>query len=673
MPKQAKKLITPKSFSLRSTDTTLKSLKILNVAIVGGGVRCKALLEMVFGHKFKRFRMNVLGVADPNRRASGLVYARRQGISTTSDYHDFYKLGSLDLIIEVTGKKELRDEIVESKPRHIRIMDHDAANLFWDFLQLEDEQAIYERETIEKVRKEFSQHARELSVLNTIIHTVNQSLDFHSIGQETVKKVRRWLDMDMAWMHIRDPKANKWESFADQDASGEIRKDFPGEIQPEYFLSKAHDKESPVIINKISLLPPVLKRRGIRSMVTLPLYSGDELVGVMCLASRVPREFLEREIQVLRSIAEEIAIGIAKATLFQTVCQDKREWESTFNAITAHIFIIDSRFRILKANKAFLTDYELDDAQQRKCYEVVYRRKESCQKCALEEVFRSRATLSFEKEHPVLGGFFRYNYFPAFSAEGEISSVTVYEEDITEIKRAEEKIIDFQKRLIKSESIAAMGRLAASIAHEIRNPLGALSNSISLLRKNLSLSGPQQELMEIMSEEVGRLNSIVHDFLTYSRPKKLQYRRTDINRLLSEMVTFLTKDKELMGKCQIQCLFEDMSLVQVDAGQIRTAVSNLLINALQATRGKGLVTITTEKAMLNHHPFFKIGIHDNGRGIPQEHIKRVFEPFFSTRAKGLGLGLSIARRIVEEHAGDIEVKSEEGAGTSVFVMLPLER
>ena len=93
----------------------------------------------------------------------------------------------------------------------------------------------------------------------------------------------------------------------------------------------------------------------------------------------------------------------------------------------------------------------------------------------------------------MLGGFFRYNYFPAFSAEGEISSVTVYEEDITEIKRAEEKIIDFQKRLIKSESIAAMGRLAASIAHEIRNPLGALSNSISLLRKNLSLSGPQQE------------------------------------------------------------------------------------------------------------------------------------------------------------------------------------
>jgi PAS domain-containing protein len=141
----------------------------------------------------------------------------------------------------------------------------------------------------------------------------------------------------------------------------------------------------------------------------------------MCLASRVPKEFLDREIQVLRSIAEEIAIGIAKATLFHRVCQDKREWESTFNAITAHIFIVDSRFCILKANEAFLADYELDDAEQRKCYEVIYHKKESCQKCALEEVFRSRTTLSFEKEHPVLGGFFRYNYFPAFSAEGEIS------------------------------------------------------------------------------------------------------------------------------------------------------------------------------------------------------------------------------------------------------------
>ncbi len=651
----------------------MNTLKTLNVAIAGGGAKCKALLEMTFGHKFKNFRMDVLGVADPNPRAPGLVYARKHGIFTTSDYHDFYGLKSLDLIIEVTGKRVVRDEIVDSKPRHIRIMDHDAANLFWDFLQLEDERAIYERETIDKVRKEFSQHAKELSVLNSIIHTVNRSLDVQSISQETVKKVRRWLDMDVAWVCVRDPKRNEWESFGDQDATGEIPKDFFGEMRPEYFLGKADDKNRPVITNKISALQPTLRKFGIRSMVNLPLYSGDELVGVMCLAGRMPREFVEREIQILRSIGEEIAIGIAKARLFDTVCQDKREWESTFNAITAHIFIVDSRFRILQANKAFLADYGLDDAEQRRCYEVVYRGKEPCRKCPLPEVFESNATVSLQREHPVLGGFFQYNYFPAFTPDGEISSVTIYEEDITEIKRAEEKLIDFQKRLIKSESIAAMGRLAASIAHEIRNPLGALSNSISILRKSVTLAGPQQELMEIMAEEVGRLNNIVHDFLTYSRPKKLRYTNTDINKLLSEMVTLLTKDKELMGDCQIQCLFEDMPPVQVDAGQIRTAIQNPLINALQAARGKGLVTITTERATLNHHPFFKIGIHDNGKGISQDHTKKIFEPFFSTRAKGLGLGLAIARRIVEEHAGDIEVKSEQGAGTSVFIMLPLER
>jgi len=654
-------------------DTTSNTFKTLNVAIAGGGTKCKALLEMTFGHKFKDFRMDVMGVADPNPRAPGLVYARKHGIFTTSDYHDFYGLKSLDLIIEVTGKRVVRDEIVDSKPRHIRIMDHDAANLFWDFLQLEDERAAYERETIEKVRKEFSQHAKELSVLNSIIHTVNRSLDVQSISKETVKKVRRWLDMDVAWVCVRDPKRNEWESFGDQDATGEIPKDFFDEMRPEYFLGKADDKNRPVITNKISALPPTLRKFGIRSMVNLPLYSGDELVGVMCLAGRMPREFVEREIQILQSIGEEIAIGIAKARLFDTVCQDKREWESTFNAITAHIFIVDSRFRILQANKAFLADYGLDDADQRRCYEVVYRGKEPCRKCPLPEVFESNATVSLQREHPVLGGFFRYNYFPAFTPDGEVSSVTIYEEDITEIKRAEEKIIDFQKRLIKSESIAAMGRLAASIAHEIRNPLGALSNSISILRKSLTLAGPQQELMEIMAEEVGRLNNIVHDFLTYSRPKKLRYTNTDINKLLSEMVTLLTKDKELMGDCQIQCLFEDMPPVEVDGRQVRTAVQNLLINALQAARGKGLVTITTERAVLNHHPFFKIGIHDNGRGISQDHIKKIFEPFFSTRAKGLGLGLAIARRIVEEHAGDIEVKSEEGVGTSVFIMLPLER
>lgn len=648
-------------------------MKTLNAAIVGGGMGCKALLEMVFGHKLKNFRMNVLGVADPKPGAPGVVFARNHGIFTTSDYHDFYKLESLDLIIEVTGEKRVRDEIVDSKPGHVRIMDHDAANLFWDFLQLEDERAAYERETIDKIRKEFSQHAKELSILNSIIHTVNESLDVDGISRETVRKIRRWLDMDVAWIYIRNAMRNDWESFVDQDATGEIPTDLFAEMRPEYLLGEADRKDGPVITDKISALPLTLKRLGMRSVVSLPLYSGDDLVGVMCLAGRSPKELVEREIQILRSIGEEVAIGIVKARLFDTVCQDKREWESTFNAITANIFIVDSQLRIIKANKAFLTAYGLDDVGQRRCYEIVYRKKEPCRKCPLPEVFRSKAPVSLQREHPVLGGFFRYNYFPALTPEGEISSVTIYEEDITEIKKAEEKLIDIQKRLIKSESIAAMGRLAASIAHEIRNPLGALSNSISLLHKSISLAGPQQELMEIMSEEVGRLNNIVHDFLTYSRPKKLRRAKTDINKLLSEMVTFLTQDKVLMGECQIQCLFEDVPLVKVDGRQIRAAIQNLLINALQASQGKGLITITTEKATLNQHPFFKIGIHDNGRGISPEHTKKIFEPFFSTRAKGLGLGLAIARRSVEEHVGEIEIMSREGEGTSVFVMLPLER
>lgn len=649
------------------------TLKTLNVAIVGGGARCKALLGLALGNKLKNFQMHVMGVADPNPQAPGLAYARRHGIFTARDYHDLYKLKPLDLIIEVTGKRAVRDEIVYSKPRHIRIMDHAAANLFWDFLQLEDERTTYERETIEKVRKEFSQHAQEISVLNSIIHTVNRSLEVRGMCQETLKKIRRWTSADMAWIHIRGPEKDNWESFGDQDASGVVPKDFFSEIQPKDILNGIDDKKGPVVNNDISALPKPLTRHGIQSAVSLPLYSSHELVGIMCLANQIPRELLERELQVLQSLGEEIAIGIAKARLFDTVCRDKREWESTFNAITDHIFIVDSQFGIIKANKAFLTDYNVDDVKQRKCYEIVCRRKEPCPECPLQEVFQSKTTVSLQREHPVLGGFFRYNYFPAFTPEGEVTSVTIYEEDITEIKKAEEKIIDFQKRLVKSESIAAMGKLAASIAHEIRNPLGALSNSISILRKSLKLAGPQQELMEIMSAEVGRLNNIVHDFLTYTRPKSLQYRHIDINKLLSEMVTLLSKDQALMGNSQIQCLFEDMPPVQVDADQLKTAVQNVLINALQAAKGKGVITITTEKETLDHQPFFKIGIQDNGKGISPDHIKKIFEPFFSTKTKGLGLGLAIARRIIEEHGGDMEIKSKEGVGVSVFIALPLER
>jgi len=218
--------------------------------------------------------------------------------------------------------------------------------------------------------------------------------------------------------------------------------------------------------------------------------------------------------------------------------------------------------------------------------------------------------------------------------------------------------------------MAAMGEIAAVVAHEARNPLGALNNCVGLLRGNPHITGEDAELLTIMEGESKRLNDIVSDFLTFGRPRPPQFAPVDLHELIDGTVGLLRRD----DRCPPSVLFErrfDETLppVWADRDQLRQVFWNLLLNAVQAMREGGTLTLETRRT----GDAVEVTVRDTGSGIPAPILPRLFEPFVTSKAGGTGLGLAIVRRIVEDHGGHITVSARDGEGTCFVLSLPATR
>ena len=229
---------------------------------------------------------------------------------------------------------------------------------------------------------------------------------------------------------------------------------------------------------------------------------------------------------------------------------------------------------------------------------------------------------------------------------------------------------ELERRLFRSEGLAAIGELSAGIAHEIRNPLVAITTSVSLLKDEPQLSEEGQQLLDVVKEESDHLAAIVDDFLQFARPKKPSFHKEDINKLLSDVVN---RYKNWNGK-KIR-LVEDYGSnippVSLDKHQIQQVITNLVMNSIDAMDEDDVLTIKTEREKKMLEDVVHVMVTDTGVGISEEEITKIFQPFYSTKEKGTGMGLAICRRIINEHDGEISVESRVGKGTTFSVILPI--
>lgn len=222
------------------------------------------------------------------------------------------------------------------------------------------------------------------------------------------------------------------------------------------------------------------------------------------------------------------------------------------------------------------------------------------------------------------------------------------------------------ERRMNEEKMRMVQALAASVAHEIRNPLGAIQSSVALLRRDLDVQGEDRTLMDIVLGETERIGRIVTQFLDFARPPRLEVAPVDLGGLLREVVTLAEQDERAARAGKQLLLHTDAALAPLvlDAGQIKQVVWNLVSNALDAASERIAVRLRGAPGGV------EVRVADDGPGMPPEVLARAFEPFRTTKAQGTGLGLTISKRIVEDHGGTLRLESAAGQGTTASFVLP---
>ena len=250
---------------------------------------------------------------------------------------------------------------------------------------------------------------------------------------------------------------------------------------------------------------------------------------------------------------------------------------------------------------------------------------------------------------------------PLFLESGETTGLVTTFQDLTDVRAMEETSR-------RQDRLAAVGRVAAGIAHEIRNPLAAMRGAIQVLHSDTQADSSQAQLMEIILRESDRLNKIIADFLTYARPRTGAFTTTDLRESLSETFTLLRHSPEIHDGHVLEVASpDDPVMVSADAARLKQVFWNLARNAIQAMPDGGTLSAEMRRTSAGR---IRITFSDTGAGMTPEQVERLFEPFSSSTSGGTGLGLSIVYQIIRDHGGTINVRSREGEGTTISLEMP---
>jgi PAS domain S-box-containing protein len=350
---------------------------------------------------------------------------------------------------------------------------------------------------------------------------------------------------------------------------------------------------------------------------------------------------------------------------------EKNKLQSLIGAMEYTLTIQDTDYNIIYQNELSRIASGGDHLGE-KCYRAYEGREKVCEGCPVEKAFKDGKSHTAERRRVAPSGevtFWENTASPIRDARGEIISGLELARDITERKQAEEALKAAQEQLIRSEKLAAIGQLASGVGHELRNPLGAIKTAVHYVRRKIAgseLSAAEPRVVEflgLIDGEVDSANKVITDLLSFSRVAKPAVSLVKVGSIIRDALNYVA----VPGNVEVVTDVDpDLSMVMVDGGQIQQVFVNVILNALEAMPEGGRLEIRARgKGELVTAEFT-----DTGGGIPESVVGKIFEPLFTTKAKGIGLGLAMSKSIMERHGGDIGVKSKEGEGTTFTLSLP---
>jgi two-component system, NtrC family, sensor histidine kinase HydH len=247
--------------------------------------------------------------------------------------------------------------------------------------------------------------------------------------------------------------------------------------------------------------------------------------------------------------------------------------------------------------------------------------------------------------------------------EGRFVGQVLILRDLGEIRRLQDEVR-------RKEKLAAIGGLAAGVAHEIRNPLSSIKGLASYFKNKFEEDSDDKEAAGVMIHEVDRLNRVITELLEFAKPTQLNLKSTDVNELLEHSVRLIQQEAATKGVTIELNLSQQRSAAEIDSDRFSQCLLNLYLNALQATDNGGKLTIENS---ITEESLIKIEIKDTGSGIKSENLNKIFDPYFTTKTKGTGLGLAIVHKIIEAHKGEIKVRSVFGQGTAFTIIIPIKK
>jgi signal transduction histidine kinase len=245
---------------------------------------------------------------------------------------------------------------------------------------------------------------------------------------------------------------------------------------------------------------------------------------------------------------------------------------------------------------------------------------------------------------------------------------TSLSEKVEELEEAYRVLQDNQERLVRAEKLAAVGEITAKVAHEIKNPLTSIGGFTRSIYRGMSYDDVNRKYLEVILQEVERLEGILHDLLSFAHPSPPEKVKRNINEIIEKSILVLSGEVDRnMIELDIH-LWPDLPEVWYDARQLKQVFLNLFKNAIQAMSRGGRLRIESQRT----DKWVCVSVMDTGMGIPQENMSKLFLPFFTTKRDGSGLGLPVSHQILKDHDGYIDVSSQEGVGTNFMVYLPIK-
>jgi len=520
-------------------------------------------------------------------------------------------------------------------------------------------------------RREHLRQHHELQILFDISSALHCSPHLQDVLQRALMSILGTLKFKMGAIYLaRETSDEQWllELAAHHGFSATLLNCIQFLSIPTNLMDKYHHQQPvrwfPASKITFTALRERMEEEGIEEIICISLMSQKKVLGLLYVTNDGALQLKPDRSEFLTTIGQQLGVSIQNAQLFDSVERAKSELEISFDAIQHSIFLVDRRMRIYRVNRTSEMVYgKVEDLLGKKYTQVLYGKDQPHLECPIWACLWGGQPVQREGPHPRWGGYYHYYAFPVFNPTGSLERVVYYEKDATEARKLEQ-------RLQQTERLKALGTLAAGIAHEIRNPLATINFNTQMLQRELHLDAAQQQMFDDVLKEIRKMDRIVQQVLHFARPREPQFQPNQLN----EVVRYcMDMAKAYLVKANVVvCLdtSDGLPSVVMDFSQICQVVMNVIINAIESMPNGGNLTVATERQ--DDPPSLVLQVTDTGTGILEEDKDRIFDPFFTRKPEGTGMGLSISRQILEKHGAFVDVETEPGKGTTFRIIFPLK-